>query len=103
MTNSQALIVSLSEAEKVQFLQAAISGLQGKMFGAVNVKKDLTKREWRGVRTGVKKFTNGTGRAQPLPTHQVGVFEPNNGNQYRTIDLRTVTEFRANGQQIKFA
>lgn len=103
MKNSQALIVSLNEAEKVEFLKAAINGLQGKMFGAVNVKKDLTKRDWKGVRTGVSKYTNGTGRAKPLPYHQVGVFEPNNNNQYRTIDLRTVVEFRANGQQIKFA
>ena len=97
------LTVSLNEADKVEFLKAAIDGLQGKMFGAVNVKADKTKREWKGVRTGVAKYTSGTGRAKPLPHHQVGVFEPNNGNQYRTIDLRTVTEFRAQNQHIKFA
>ncbi len=99
----QALTISLSEAEKVNFLKAAIESQQGKMFGAVNKKKCGAIREWNGVRTGVAKYTNGTGRAAPLPHHQVGVFEPNNGNQFRTIDLRTVTEFRANGQQIKFA
>lgn len=83
--------VAVSEAYKVTMLKAALENLQGRMFGMVNVKADNSLREWKGVKLVEIKGDNAL------------VIEPNSASQVRTINLRTVREFRANKLEIRFA
>lgn len=89
------LVISVPTDQKVSMLKGIIDNLGGRRFGAVNEKKDFSLREWKGVsKTAVQ---NGG-----LKDCQVTVVEPNSRSQARTLDLSTVTVFRANGSVLQF-
>ena len=95
MKNQKCLTLALEPQAKAAFLKAALKGLNGRTFGATNIKADKSVREWKGC-----KLSSALNQGNPT---MANVVENNNQSAPRNINLLTVTEFRADGQVIKFA
>lgn len=95
MKNRKTLTLSLEPQVKARFLKAAMLGLNGRTFGAKNIKQDKSVRDWKGCKLSALENQN----------HEtmVNVVENNNNSAPRNLNLLTVTEFRADGIDFKFA
>lgn len=95
MSKQKPLIIAVSVDQKVKMLKGMIKNLTGRRFGATNVKISGEKREWKGVSVTAIQSPN-------IKDHQLTVVEPNSDSQARTLELETVTEFRADGSILQF-
>jgi hypothetical protein len=95
-------------ASEIKAINALIDATDGKWFTVTFIKRTDGTLRTMTCRTGVKKYVNGVGLAyDPKSLNLRSVWVANEGKEgadaYRSINLETVTEIKANGKELLYA
>ena len=100
--------MSKRTAQEIQAINTLIDSTDGRWFTVTFIKRTDGSLRTMTCRTGVKKYVNGVGLAyDPKSLNLRSVWVANEGKEgaesYRSINLETIVEIKAEGKELLYA